>query len=236
LQPDGGVKKGQIFEAAVCSAHSTATEPDTTGKPRQRLSIKETRQPDTPERDGRWKDGILSCFRHGIFHPTLWNACCCPHVLMIQLWNRLKLEDERLDTPSTRKKRSYTQTTLLFLIAAMFDFWLFSPLFGLETSKEVPGESSALLIEFVYICWSLILSMYTLLIAVRLRVAIREKHQIPSRCCGKAEDLCCIACCHCCTLVQLAKQTTDYEEEEAACCTTTGLASQSKRLDVCMVI
>jgi len=26
---------------------------------------------------GRWKDGIFSCFNYGIFHSSVWCACCC---------------------------------------------------------------------------------------------------------------------------------------------------------------
>lgn len=24
-----------------------------------------------------WQDGLCDCFRHGLVHPVLWNACCC---------------------------------------------------------------------------------------------------------------------------------------------------------------
>ena len=26
---------------------------------------------------GRWRDSLLCCFRHGVFHPSLWVSLCC---------------------------------------------------------------------------------------------------------------------------------------------------------------
>jgi hypothetical protein len=40
---------------------------------------------------GKWKDGLCSCFRYGLFHPHLWNAWLCPQILLGQLLVRMKM-------------------------------------------------------------------------------------------------------------------------------------------------
>jgi Cys-rich protein (TIGR01571 family) len=43
---------------------------------------------------GHWKDGVGDLFKYGVLHPTVWNALCCPQVLMKQLSNRLSGSDD----------------------------------------------------------------------------------------------------------------------------------------------
>lgn len=38
-----------------------------------------------------WNDSLFDCFRFGLFHPTLWNALCCPQILMGQVLTRLNM-------------------------------------------------------------------------------------------------------------------------------------------------
>ena len=40
---------------------------------------------------GDWKDGLFECCRLGFFHPSLWNATCCPQILLAQISTRLRL-------------------------------------------------------------------------------------------------------------------------------------------------
>jgi hypothetical protein len=40
---------------------------------------------------GYWKDGLFECCRFGFFHPSLWNATCCPQILLAQISTRLRL-------------------------------------------------------------------------------------------------------------------------------------------------
>ena len=40
---------------------------------------------------GQWRDGLWDCFSLGFFHAILWNAICCPTVLLGQLLTRLDL-------------------------------------------------------------------------------------------------------------------------------------------------
>ena len=39
----------------------------------------------------RWKDGLCDCFRFGVFHASVWNALCCPTILMGQVLTRLDM-------------------------------------------------------------------------------------------------------------------------------------------------
>ena len=70
--------------------------------------------------------------------------------------------------------------------------------------------------------------VYTLLVMMKLRNAIRTEYHIHNeKCNNECGDCCCIWCCGCCTAIQLAHQTTNYDEVAAACCTSTGLFSPS---------
>ena len=40
---------------------------------------------------GYWKDGLFECCKFGFFHPSLWNATCCPQILLAQISTRLRL-------------------------------------------------------------------------------------------------------------------------------------------------
>lgn len=39
----------------------------------------------------QWKDGLFDCFRYGYCHVTIWNALCCPQILMAQVLTRLNM-------------------------------------------------------------------------------------------------------------------------------------------------
>lgn len=74
--PVGGVEEGQKFSVpfpAGANGYSGAAIP--------RASVPV----------GHWKDGLCDCCQHGLIHPALWNACCCPMVLVGQIMHRLKL-------------------------------------------------------------------------------------------------------------------------------------------------
>lgn len=72
----GGVEEGQKFSVpfpAGANGYSGAAIP--------RASVPV----------GHWKDGLCDCCQHGLIHPALWNACCCPMILVGQIMHRLKL-------------------------------------------------------------------------------------------------------------------------------------------------
>ena len=63
-------------------------------------------------------------------------------------------------------------------------------------------------------------AIYTCIVLIKLRMAIREKYSIPGDC---WTDVLSVMCCSFCSNVQMAFQTADYDNEESACLTTTGL-------------
>lgn len=77
--------------------------------------------------------------------------------------------------------------------------------------------------QMCYVLLSLPMSVYGVLIVVKLRAAIRSKYGIPTGRLGKMEDCCCVCCCNCCVMSQLARQTAEYDDEPAAWCSPTGM-------------
>jgi len=48
--------------------------------------------------------------------------------------------------------------------------------------------------------FSIIFAVYVFFIACRTRAYMRQKYQIPAKCCGDAEDCCCVFWCSCCSV------------------------------------
>lgn len=60
--------------------------------------------------DSRWKDGLFHCCSLGVLHPSLWNAFCCPTILMAQVLTRLNMDwfgsqDKEAATASSLNRR-----------------------------------------------------------------------------------------------------------------------------------
>jgi hypothetical protein len=99
--------------------------------------------------------------------------------------------------------------------------------------------------QLFYFSCTIPMSLWGMVVVIRLRRAIRERYQIPpvtlsvpspcsssSEQCnlslGNSEDLVCGLCCGFCVLSQMARQTADYEgTEPAAICTANGLVRRS---------
>ncbi len=78
--------------------------------------------------------------------------------------------------------------------------------------------------------------LYTVVVMIRLRKAVRDRYKIPQRHCPGCEDCCCVVCCSCCTISQLARQTADYQRHRAYCCTENGLAEEQYTLEEALVV
>jgi hypothetical protein len=61
--------------------------------------------------------------------------------------------------------------------------------------------------------------LYTVIVLMRLRAAVRTKYEIPTRRCGTMEDCCCAFFCGCCTVSQLARTRTTYSTVSFLLCT-----------------
>ena len=59
--PPGGIQQGQRFSVPLPM--------------KQQGRTKQEQQYVPPI--GYWKDGFSDFFRFGVFHPTVWNSCCC---------------------------------------------------------------------------------------------------------------------------------------------------------------
>jgi Cys-rich protein (TIGR01571 family) len=200
-QPQGGVKEGQVFRV-----------------PFQKDHFEETK---------RWKDGLFACFGYGIFHPSLWNALCCPEILLSQVLTRLNMT--WLAERAERSSPTFRRITFLFIALCLVDTLLSPPLLDLQFDGQggvsyAPSQSTMFKELFLF-CLSIPMSIYSFIILVKLRAAVRNKYGIQTGMFAWLEDFWCVFCCHCCIIAQMARQTADYEQEPASCCSKNGLRS-----------
>ena len=139
------------------------------------------------------------------------------------------------------------------IVLALYDAFMAPPLFMVNLNEE-SGEliitstapldgsgsgsggsySKVLWHQFLYILLSLPMSIYGILVVMKLRAAVRAKYGIPTGMLGSAEDFCYVFWCNCCVLTQLARQTADYDIEQPSCCSSNGLLkvpSSNKKYD-----
>ena len=189
---------------------------------------------------GKWKDGLFSCFRHGIFHPTVWNAWLCPQILLGQMLTRMKMT--WLANPQSKSsfRSTFRKVMVILIFYSLYDTLVAPPL--LEVSVDENGDFTLTQNEYpfwhqaVYILFSLPMTIYGLVVVVRLRSAIRAKYGIPTGCLGAAEDFCCVCFCNCCVLSQMARQTAEYDEEPAACCSANGMRRPSSTCETSSLV
>jgi Cys-rich protein (TIGR01571 family) len=177
---------------------------------------------------GSWKSGLCDCFEYGIWHKALLCAVCFPSLLMGQLLTRMKMTWSGIPTSDTEGFKKTFRIVLVISICKYLIDTIFSCVE--ELPEDVDGEITMVLNEDcpswkanLSTLTTLVFGLYILVVMIRLRMAIRQKYNIPRENCGMFEDFCCVYFCGCCSLVQMAKQTADYEKEEAFCLTTTGL-------------
>jgi Cys-rich protein (TIGR01571 family) len=188
------------------------------------------------ERKGKWKDGIFSCFRHGLLHPHLWIAWICPQILLGQILTRMKMT--WLVKPAASKSSMQSLMGKIFILLVVYSFYdalLAPPLFEVTV-----GENGDVILrqnmnqrwhQVFYVLMSLPMTVYGVLVVVKLRAAIRAKYGIPTGKLGMFEDACCVCCCNCCIMSQLARQTADYDDAPAAWCSQSGMQRPSKASD-----
>mmetsp|Transcript_21968 Transcript_21968/g.24689 ORF Transcript_21968/g.24689 Transcript_21968/m.24689 type:complete len:236 (-) Transcript_21968:209-916(-) len=159
-------------------------------------------------RTGRWKSGLCSCCQYGCFHPAFCCAWFFPMVLMGQV-----------------------------LIGIVVTFWicyillcsvLYCPPTPIDYHDDVVDDDTdpdcPVWKQLVFNTLTSVFGLYTLIVMIRLRRAIRTKYNIPEGCCLGCEDCCCIFFCGCLSSIQMAHQTANYEEVgQAMCCNSTGL-------------
>jgi Cys-rich protein (TIGR01571 family) len=180
---------------------------------------------------GRWKDELWDCFRYGPCHATVWNAVCCPQLLMAQVLTRMKMNWLGEEAPDHEYKRTFGR---VFLI--VFFYWVLTTLSAPPSSTliqdpesgkfmRIPPADVPILQSVFYnlVSWSF--GLYTLLILTKLRRLVRQRYEIPLVYpqLGSMEDCCLAFWCGCCSVSQMARQTCDYEQQSASFCSPDGL-------------
>jgi Cys-rich protein (TIGR01571 family) len=181
--------------------------------------------------DRTWKDGLFSCFKFGPCHPSVLNAWLCPQILMAQVLTRMRLNMFGNPAPEHVYKSTFQNVVILVIT-----YYIFSSIFGcppaeVEISDDDDGLQEVTIIDE---CpeWkrslgqvaSMAFGLYTLVVLIKARAAVRHRFGIPTQTCfGFMEDCCCVFWCGCCTVSQLARQTADYDVDDGICCSYDGL-------------
>ncbi|KAL3816488.1 hypothetical protein ACHAXA_005844 [Cyclostephanos tholiformis] len=212
--PVGGVEVGQKFSVPFLPGSNGYTG---CAIPRSSVPV------------GHWKDGLCDCFRLGVIHPVVWNACFFPFLLLGQVMHRLKLT--WLGGEGNYTDRSVTTFTVLAIIAAVHfctswvlyftSIWFF--ILGALGDSEAELEESQNLANLRSLL-NFSFAVLLVVIMARARCRIRSRYGIPERTCHGCEDCCCAFWCTCCTISQMARHTADYENYPATCCGETGLS------------
>ncbi len=194
-------------------------------------------------KNGKWDYGICSCFQQGIFHRDVWNACLCPQVLLAQILQRndlLWLAKPENFNGQKNEDSSLTSFVLRWTFRFLLCLVTVAELYAVHLLQQLQDDTEDVSAVTIRVFWSpelicfalsLPMSIWMLLVVVRLRRTIRERHNIPPATLsvpgctsdplchltlGKSEDLACAVCCSCCMLRQMASQTNDKEEIESS--------------------
>ena len=163
----------------------------------------------------------------GVFHPSLLNACFCPQILMAQILTRMKMNWLGALAPEYEWHMTFRRIVIIVIVYYVFTSFFRPPPSEVETAPDgtiiVTHPESPLWKAIVYNTLTVAFGLYTLIVLMRLRAAVRAKYEIPTQRCGEMEDCCCSFWCGCCTVAQLSRQTANYDELPAVCCTDTGL-------------
>ena len=196
--PPGGFDEGQVFLHGL--------PPDfAVGEPSLNIPT------------GRWKDGLCDFLNAGLFHPSVWCACCCTQIGMGQVMQRLHLTwlgDVGHD--------SSTKNTFMVVLALLCAYTVYSLALEIiegDNMYETPAWVAPM--KFV---GGVLFTIWSVWALMKTRENVRAKYSIPEEKCGGCEDLCCAAWCSCCVVAQIARHTGEYETYRGSCCSKTGLS------------
>lgn len=212
--PAGGVVEGQKFSVPFPDEFDGFSG----------VAIRGTTVP-----EGYWKDDLCACFRHGLCHPSLWNACCCPMVLVGQVMQRLKLTW----CANQGGTAAQTNSTFRILLWTTIAFHIIRGVLqslsgGYSFDISQSGQAQTMPASFYALTYtnSLLGFFYAIgiiILVCKTRRRIRDRYNIPEQSCRGCEDCCCAYWCTCCTVAQMARHTADYDTYAARCCSETGL-------------
>lgn len=163
---------------------------------------------------------MFDCFRHGLFHPFLWNTIFCPHMALSQIMARIQISDTA-DPVITIKSRTRVWWYLLF---TSFVFAVHG-LYGAYFVIAVPSQEALIMATCPLVGMDLILLCYFFYLVIKTRSTVRREYDILELRCHGHEDCCMSVFCTCCTITQMGRHTADYETFVSYCCTGTGLAN-----------
>ncbi len=229
--PLGGVEQGQKFTVPFSSHLNNSSSAGGGGGGYSGTAIPRVSVP-----VGAWKDGLCACCSLGCIHPVIWNAYCCPLILVGQIMVRLRLTflgDEIPYNSSSAIMNSQAGATfkilagitiLRLVITNIISITANSLLLGASTYEEAQHDNQiiAVLTGITYTINIAYAILLVYLIAIT-RYRIRSRYGIPEQDCRGCEDCCCAFWCHCCTVSQMARHTADYDSYAAQCCSETGL-------------
>ena len=217
-----GRDEGRAFVVAVpeggAAAGSTIAVPH---PPREFLAT--TALPPT----GTWKDGLCSCLRHGLCHPS----ACLPGLLPLasagQVYGRMGLNWLGARAGTWGQARAACAVLTLLTVADVLGQYVLQRLYDGAAYHARNGTAATYLTLQTGLGVAFgIFSVYTV---ARARNRVRARYSIPPStcCCGPLEDACCALTCGCCSLAQAMRHTADYETYRGAWCSPTGLPASA---------
>ncbi len=205
--PDGGVTEGQSFQVPYPQIRQNVAPPSGSYSENNVAVLSTTAVAPHHIPMGKWRNDICDCcevVHTGIF----WQGLCCTPLLLGQVMTRSKLNALGFPSPSY-------QSTFCILASIWAGYLAFSLLISVLDSQ------SFIIVWFVF---------FTIITATT-RFALRNRYQIPVKCChgcgGKCDDLCCGLWCGCCATIQMARHTHPHNDFQYYCCSPTGLAQES---------
>jgi Cys-rich protein (TIGR01571 family) len=226
LQPEGGVKAGNVFQGQVVPAPGGGSG-----------VLGGNHHHHQGAHYGSWRDGIWDCCRHGFFHPHLWMGCCCRFCLLGQVAGRLP--DLWTSLPGTVANRISPFRLFFAITVVAFMAQLLAGIIQLviqiddddddvieynkpaEATLRIPFVPAFLLFLCQLVHW--LLGLFCFVAVILIRRHVRKVYKIPA-CHDVLEDVFCACCCQSCTICQLARHTADYNTVDAELCSETGLA------------
>lgn len=182
-----GRSKGDTTNARIVFQEKNIIEEEALQQPKSSTASSST---------GKWKNGLCSCFRLGFFHPHLWNAWLCPQMLLGQILVRTNLTwmAHHFRDPNTNPN-SHASTTssenencgnhskvsahpfrltfriLVFLVVA-------GNLYDILNAPYTNTSTYLWWHRLFYFGLTLPMSVWTLVVVVRLRRSIRNRYEI----------------------------------------------------------
>mmetsp|Transcript_8832 Transcript_8832/g.12993 ORF Transcript_8832/g.12993 Transcript_8832/m.12993 type:complete len:243 (+) Transcript_8832:110-838(+) len=172
---------------------------------------------------GEWRDDLFDCCALGPCHPSLLCSFFCAPIVTSQVMTRMKLNWFGNAGSKEEVKQTFNfvcgLTIAYTIISKILDLFLIT-----YDNYGLPNPSAWLATKNII---GVVFFVYSIVIILRTRSAIRRKYDIPERHCGGCEDCCCSLWCIPCTVAQMARHTSDYNKRKAKIFTKDGLEEVS---------